>query len=252
MAGRRMATNGRHYDGGGNKGGSYRSFSDVPDGDSKDIFSGEGQAQLDFFRNHSNNESLVPRMQAESKSFDNWVSGMYMDGEQYKGWDTMSIWAKVDTQAFDDIMDRSVLNEGLVVRRNAGASLVLGKGHSEVTLAELQAMKGRIITAKGNMSTSAAAQGLDIGSKKPIEYTIKFPKGSKGAGVYIGDRRVNKFAGASEREFMTNRDVSFRVGKTTWDSSRQIFKTELTFIGRQEHDYGTTGRLPQDFKVKGV
>ena len=46
MAGRRMATNGRHYDGGKKGGGgSYKSFNDVP---VDDMFHGEGQEQMKY------------------------------------------------------------------------------------------------------------------------------------------------------------------------------------------------------------
>ena len=41
---------------------------------------------------------------------------------------------------------------------------------------------------------------------------------------------------------MTNRDVTMRVGKTTYDTSREIYVVELFYEGLGYHDYGKKGR----------
>ena len=72
------------------------------------------------------------------------------------------------------------------------------------------------------MSFGAASQGLTIGdSSKKVEYKLRIPPGSKGAGMWIGDKRINGW-GAEQREFMSNRDSVFKVGKTTYDKRRGV------------------------------
>ena len=144
------------------------------------------------------------------------------------------------------MLDRSVMTKGVAVVRRATPELLLGAGAGRPTLEQLQAMEGRTITSKGNMSTGAAKQGLTIssvGTHKPCEYRIHIPAGSKGAGMWIGDARINPGWGAKQREFMTNRDISLKVGKTTYDKKRNVFITDVYFVGRLAHDYGKSGRV---------
>lgn len=88
------------------------------------------------------------------------------------------------------------------------------------------------------MSFSAAKQGLKIDamSSANVEYVLSIPGGSKGAGMYIGDKRINKW-GNRQREFMTNRDTAYRVGKTSFDTNKNIYVVELSYVGRLAHDY---------------
>lgn len=248
------ATNGKHYDGGGKGGESYKRFSDEPWRDpdlpasvatDTYVFSGSAEAQRNFFRNNSNAEELINEIELDpvkSVAFERWAEGRFMYGQQYDGWDNMWELDKERTQAYDDVLDKSVLKAGVEVRRQSSAELVLGKGKQTATLSELQAMKGRTVVSKGNMSTSVASQGLNIGQAKAVEYVIKIPKGSTGAGAWIGDSRINRWGG-DQREFMMNRDTVFKVGNTKYDASRKIFVTELKYVGRTAHDYGDSGRV---------
>ena len=142
------------------------------------------------------------------------------------------------TRTYDNILDRSVLNHGLVAHRYSTAELVLGAGHKTATLAELQAAEGSLVTSKGSMSFGAASTGLGIGdSRKQIEYELKIPAGAKGAGMWIADSRIHGW-GTKQLEFMTNRDIVLRVGKTVFDSARNKYVVEVYYEGRTEHDYG--------------
>ena len=172
-----------------------------------------------------------------------WASGRFMSGQQYQGWDNMGEFDKELTQIYDEILDRATLTEGVVVTRRSDAQLVMGAGIREATLEELLSAKGQTLKVGANMSTGAASQGLTIGDdSKRIEYKIRIPAGSTGAGMWIGDDRINHW-GPGQREFMTNRDILVRVGTTTYDASRDIYTVELQYFGREEHDYGTSGKV---------
>lgn len=197
-----------------------------------------------FFKSASNYDTLIGEMSdSERRDFMKWCGGHFMDGSQYKGFDKMDKEDQRLTRTYDKYLDRTVLTQSVELRRLATPELVLGKGKKTCTLAELQAMEGSVVTSKGSMSTAAAAEGLGIGSKstKPVEYKITIAGGSKGAGMWIGDGRINHWEGR-QREFMTNRDSIYRVGKTTYDKKRDKFITEIEFVGVGEHDYGKKGK----------
>lgn len=226
----------------GKSGGSARSFPDRASGGW--TYDGDGSEQVKFFRDHSNCDELIGGMDSDDRSaFRNWTGGHFMRGQQYRGWDAMSDEDKELTQRYDDILDRATLDTGVVLTRRSDAQLVLGARHKSATIAELQAMNGQIITSKGSMSFGAASEGLTIGdSSKRIEYKLTIPGGTTGAGMWIGDSRINGWA-AEQREYMTNRDAVFRVGATTYDAKRDIYTVEIQYLMHEAHDYGTSGRL---------
>ena len=221
---------------------AYTYFKDKADGSHS--YKGDGTEQVKFFNEHSNYNELIEGMTKEEREWfsDYWAPGMFMSGQQYRGWDSMSDSYKRATQTYDDVLDKSVFNKGLVVVRRATAELILGKGNKYGSLNELQAMKGQEVISRGNMSCGVASQGLTIGASKNVEYKIFIPKGAKGAGMWIGDHRINGW-GAKQREFMTNRDIRLKVGKTTYDSDRGVYVVELKYNGGLVHDYGTSGRM---------
>lgn len=202
-------------------------------------YGGSGREQVEFFKKWSNAYELIKNMTSkERNAFLWWAGGHFMHGQQYEGWDNMSSDEQEATRMYDNILDRATLNHGLVARRYSTAELVLGAGHKTATLAELQAAEGSLVTSKGSMSFGAAATGLGIGdSSKQIEYELKIPAGSKGAGMWIADSRIHGW-GVKQREFMTNRDIVLRVGKTVFDSSRNKYIVEVYYEGRTAHDYG--------------
>ena len=207
-------------------------------------YEGDGHHQLEWFSEHTNIDEIADNLTTiDMSAMRYWIEGRFMLGGQYRGWDNMDRLEKLCTQTYDDLIDRSTLDRGVTVVRRTTAELIFGAGHKTATLAELQAAEGRIVESKANISTGAAAEGLTIGGYKKHEFRIHIPGGSTGAGMWIGDPRINKIFGVEQREFMMNRDISVRVGKTTYDSSKDIYVTDLTYIGRQEHDYGKTGRI---------
>lgn len=225
----------------------YTSFSDTRDPDNYSAYAGDGKSQTEFFTKNSNYNELIENMTwQQNAAFADWSNGVWTEGQQYKGWDNMEPEEKYTTQIFDDVLDKSTLSKGVEIIRRADAQLVLGKGKRAASLEELQKMKGTIITAKGNMSFSAASEGLPMTSSGSVEYRLKIPGDTKGSGMYIADERINDW-GPQQREYMTNRDISMRVGETTYDKARDVHIVELQYVGRQPHDYGTSGRVEMDF-----
>lgn len=222
--------------------GGFKTFSDEASGGW--TYYGDGSEQVDFFNQNSNYDELVSGMDYDQeRAFLRWASGHFMDGQQYQGWDNMDDYDKKLTQIYDDILDQATLTKGVVLTRRSDAQLVLGAGNTVPTLEALQAAEGSIVTNKASMSFGAAKQGLTIGdNSKKVEYKLSIPGGTKGSGMWIGDDRINHW-GPQQREFMTNRDVVLKVGKTTYDKSRGIYTVNIEYVGRQAHDYGTTGRI---------
>lgn len=208
-------------------------------------FRGDGRDVVNWFNSNSNYDELIRSMnRGDHDAFRSWMSGYWMSGQMYRGFDNLDSYEQNMIRAYDKILDQSVIREAFTVRRLATAELVLGAGNKWPTsLAQLQALQGKTITSKGNMSTAAASRGLGIGSesRKAVEYVMKFPAGTRGAGMWIGDTRIGGL-GAKQREFMSNRDIKFRIGQTTYNSRTGKCEVELIYEGRDEHDYGRRGR----------
>ena len=245
-------TSGAGKGGGGRAGGAkkeddlgpIKKFDDKPKAgwDGGWEYQGDGEEQVAFMKEYSTSYDLLDSMSHEDReAFRAWTRGAFMRGQQYEGWDSMTSEEKRWTETYDKFLDQCELTHGIEVSRRATPELVLGKGKSSATLAELQAMEGSTVHSKGALSTGLAGQGLTIGSsKKPVEYKITIPK-SKGSGMWVGAKRVNGW-GAKQREFMVNRDSLFQVGKTVFDSARGLYVVDLKWIGRTEHDYGSKGK----------
>ena len=208
-------------------------------------YGGTGKDQEDFFAENSNSDELITNMDSEERSAfkQGWTPGRFMRGQQYMGFDKMTDQEQQWTRIYDKILDRATLKEGIVVTRRASAELILGKGHTRASsLEELKALRGKLVTSKGNMSTGAAKEGLTIGdSGKNVEYRIHIAGGTKGAGMWIGDSRINGW-GSEQREFMTNRDSVYAVGRTSYDKRRDIYVVNMYYVGREPHDYGKRGK----------
>lgn len=226
-------------------GGSYHAFDGLPVAGYYGgwQYDGDGQDEMDFFFENSNFDDMINQMSEDDKqAFKMWARGAFMDGQQYDGWDNMTNLEKERTQRYDRILDNAELKKGIELRRLSDAQLVLGAGNKMPSMEDLKAMEGQYITAKGSMSFAAAKRGLTIGdTDKKVEYVLKIPPG-KGAGMWIGSGAINDW-GSQQREFMTNRDISIKVGKTRYNKDRGIYEVELEFGGRQKHDYGKSGKL---------
>ena len=208
-------------------------------------YEGDGHHQEEWFKANSNLNEVLDAVDKDTKSaMWDWTGGHFMAGQQYDGWDRMSAGDKMRTQRYDDMLDKSVLKKGVTVVRRTTPELLLGKGVTRASLADLQALEGSTISSRTHLSTGAAAEGLTIGSlNKRQELKIHIPAGSKGAGMWIGDKRVNPGWVAKQHEFMMNRDIMLKVGKTRYDKKRDVYVTEVTYVGRTAHDYGKSGRL---------
>ena len=228
------------------EGKQYREFGDEPIksplGGSKEYY-GDGKAQTDFFTKNSNvNEILASMSNQEKNAFDMfWTVGHFMYGQQWGGFGSMDKFDQGLTRIYDKVLDKSVLSQGVVVNRLTSAELLLGKGHKTATLAELKALYGQPIIARANMSCGVASKGLHIGDlNKNVELKIHIPAGSKGAGMWLGDKSVNSTWDVKQREFITNRDTAYMVGKTTSrvdHNGKTVYVVHMYYLGNEKHQY---------------
>lgn len=197
-----------------------------------------GAATTQWFEDNTNFRDILSSTTDEDNyALRQYTIGFFMDGQQYKGFSKMYATEQEYTRRYDSMLDRSVVNANVKLTRSSTPELLLGGGVRTTTLSELQAMKGKTITSKANLSAAAAKVGLTIGdSSKTVEYKIHIPAGSKGAGMYIGVKGYHAW-GERQREFMLNRDINFLVGDSRYDSKRGVFEVDLYFDGRNPHDY---------------
>ena len=227
----------------GNRSESYHQFVSEPASGiwSGHSFKGEGQDVINFFKDYTNNYDLIEEAsQYESAvdAFNSWAVGDFMDGQQYDGFSNMEQEFQEKTRIYDYYLDRSVINKGFETRRLASAELLRGSGKTSITEEQLKKLVGTDIPARGNMSTSAASTGLDINfGQKPIEYVFQYPSGSRGAGMWIGDSRINDEWGSGQREFITNRDAVYTVAGYKYNKDRDVWEVKMKYKGRLPHDY---------------
>ena len=216
--------------------GDYKVFRDTASGGYN--YNGDGKDVMDFFKRKSNFEEVVKSISEKEKDhFYNWAIGEFM-GSNKAEYSNLSSYEQRMLKTYDKILDKSVLHEGIVVRRLASFSLVNNGSRSVPSDSVLKSMEGNLINVRMPLSSSAAAEGLRIGSSgKNVEYVIHIPAGSKGAGMWIGDYRINAEWGPKQREFMVNRDTIFKQGKTTYNSKRGVYEVELYYVGRTKHKY---------------
>ena len=213
-----------------------------------------GEDEWEYMKENSNFDSLIREAEKnnDADAFKSWTQGDFMFGQQYKGFSNMTEQDQKTTRTLDKYLDKSVLNEGIIVNRRAKPQLLGNfKYNDNPDAKDLQSLRGSVIVSKGNMSACAAKEGLLIGSpdnEKFIEYKIHIPAGAKGAGMWVGDERINHWK-AKQREFLMNRDSVFIVGDIK-DNERKYYSTidgdevyepfttvNLYYIGRLPHDY---------------
>ena len=214
--------------------GDYRVFTDKAQGSHR--YSSNAKEVQDFFGRQSNFEEIIKSLSKKDvDAFYGWAIGRFM-GSNKADWSNLSSYEQNMLKIYDKVLDKSVLNEGIVVRRLASFSLV--NNGSRSVPSDFAKLEGNLINVRMPLSSSAAAEGLTIGaSGKNVEYVMHIPAGSKGAGMWIGDYRINSEWGPIQREFMVNRDTIFRQGKITYNSKRGIYEVELYYVGRTKHRY---------------
>lgn len=204
-------------------------------------YKGDGSATTKFFSDNSNNTELIDSMSAdEMKAFkDLWSKGKFMQGQQYGDFSDMKPKLQNATRVFDKYLDQTTIDQNIEVVRLSDAQLIFGAGNRTGSLEDFIAMEGQQVICNANMSFSAASEGLRInptGSAPTVEYVLRVPAGSDGAGMYIGDDRINIW-GDKQREFMTNRNIWMTVGHTEYDEARGVYRVEINYGGLMEHDY---------------
>ena len=203
-------------------------------------FTGNEWTEKWFEKNSSTSTQIEQMTEDERFAFRSWSHGMFMSGQQYKAFSDMSRQEQDYTRIFDKYLDNSELKEGIITYRRAGYELINNGSRRAISIDKLKGMVGDIVTSKGSMSTAAASSGLwgMGGSAKPVEYVFRIPAG-KGAGMWIGDKRINSW-GSEQREYMTNRDASFRivsVKENSGSTTRGSVQVVLEYIGHSKHDY---------------
>lgn len=213
------------------------SFSDKAD--DTHSYAGDGQEQIDFFYENSNFDELLEDLDYhQEEALRAYTEGELMRSYAHSGWDEMPSYIQDMVQSMDEVIDQATLDEGVVVTRLSNAALLLGYDNKQALLTELKAMVGKRVVSKGFMSCGAADEGLSIGNRhKMVEYKIGVPGGSVGAGMWLGDDRINDW-GAQQREFCLNRDTEYEVKSVNFDPERGIYTVAMEYVGRQEHDYG--------------
>lgn len=192
-----------------------------------------------WFKDHSDADKIISGMSPEERdAFVRWTQGFFMDGAQYRGWKSMSDIEQRFTRIYDKILDNATLSKGIIVYRRAGWELINNGSSRSMSESAIKSMIGQVIPCKGSMSTAAATGGLwGMGMMaKPVEYVIKVPAG-KGAGMWVGDSRINPGWGPKQREFMTNRDALYRVDETHYDTKKGVQVVTLTYMGHEKHKY---------------
>lgn len=214
-------------------------FSDAPEDEY--TYEGDGAATVAWFRENSNFEALIQSMDADTlEAFNAWTGGDFMNKDQWLPWNQRSAQTQQRTRLMDQILDQAVVTKPLVIHR-LGSARLLGLNTRKVTsMSQLTALAGTTITADGFNSSAAAAEGLPVGIEdyKNVEYRFRIPGGSRGACMWIGDSRLSGGWGARQREVIVNRDTAWTVGQTTYDRHRDVYVVEMTYAGRNEHDYG--------------
>lgn len=225
-------------------GGTYRGFDDeqVP---GEAFYSGWGKNTERFFEKNSNNKEIENKMSTEEmNAFYEWTDGFFMNGQQYRGdfWENEYFNHEQElTRIYDKILDKSVINESIVVARKSTPELLglpQGAIKTKADLKKLEDLNGRQILCRGNMSFAAAKEGLDIGGTAAhVEYRLHIQGGTKGAGMYIGTDNLSTW-GNNQREFMTNRDIVVTARGARWDDRRNIAVVDLYYVGREKkHSY---------------
>ena len=186
----------------------------------------------EFMNTNSNCDNLISQMnQQERNAFHKWSSGEFTNGCQYKPFSEMSEDEQTATKIFDKYLDQATLKQGVKVVRTSTPQLL---GLSNSTLSDIKNMEDAIVKCPANLSASCAFQGLDIEGDKSIQYIIHIPANTKGAGMWIGDYRINTH-NSKQREFMLNRNSVFKVGGAS--NFGGYIWVDLYYLGKEPHNY---------------
>lgn len=201
-----------------------------------------------WFKEHTNVDSVLDDLSdAEYLAFYHWTHGDFEHGEQYSPFNEMPSKHQSDTKIFDEFIDKSTLDTGILVHRRSTPELLFGKDKKLVTEDDLKSIIGKNILSPANLSTSAASEGLQIGLApdvnhpyyKQIEYAIRVPAG-RGNGIYLNTKR-GSLQVEDQREFMLRRDVVLKPVsyQVLGDGAhgRPQYKVVLELVKKNPHKY---------------
>lgn len=226
----------------------YDSFTDNPiSGTSYIDWDDAGTSmQIQYMKEHTNAYDIIKDIHKSSEdtwAFKRWTEGHFMEGQQYYGmFSDMRENDQQYTRAYDKYLDNAVLNRGLVTMRRASPELLGLEKHAtgkdiEEQLKILSGDDSRVVWSVGNLSSAVASTGLTIGdNRKSIDYRFHFPAKSVGAGMWVGDKRINDWQDR-QLEFMINRDTGYKVSGWKYDRVKKVYVVDMYYVGRREHDY---------------
>ena len=226
--------------------GEVKTFPDVADSGWE--FYGNGEEQKRFFSENSNMEQLIGEMdESDKEAFIRWSNG-YLMGALYRenAYDNLTKSEKNAVSRMDDVLDKARVDKPVELVRLAGAEFMSGDMRTDslmggLSLGDLKKYEGSTIQCPSFLSSSAASQGLSIGFSRNVEYHIRVKAGTVGAGMYIGDKRINDWSN-KQREFLFNRDSFYKVRNVKYDNLWEKYVVTIDYVGHGKHDYGTTGK----------
>lgn len=210
-------------------GSNFDTYDGISDEDHKKV--------IDWFAEHSNNQDIFNNLSPEDGSLIwDWISGIFMNGSLYPD---SSFYDEQSHAHINSILDQSTLDTGITVRRRAATELLFGahERRRDIVGSDLADLRGGIIMNEAPMSTAAAGSGLTIGGSlrsKPIEYVFHIPGGVKGAGLYIGDPKINEAFGPYQREFIINSNAMWMVGNSH-KNDNGVWEVEMYYLGQRPH-----------------
>ena len=233
---------------------AYHAFSDKAIG-SHDFDEKEGKRTEKWFADNSNFGELMKDLDpVHYDAFEFWARGSFMRGQLYDGFDSLSLRERDYATALDEVLDASRIRPAFTVTRLTDWKFFSEGKNIALTPQEINSRVGELIPIKSYMATSAAADGLTIGdSTKPVMLKIHIPPNSIGAGMWIGNYSINGW-GNKQREFLTNRDSVYKLGKTARTEkisiptgrrgsfvTKDVTVVDVYFVGHTEDDYGKYG-----------
>lgn len=208
-------------------------FAFLPDSDTE-------KSIMDFFDKTSNSKQLTDRAADSITRYavDAYISGKLARRDFHTGnIEKLSVYQREMIKHLDSLTDRSNFTKSFKVTRLSNGNLLGIKGQV-FSFESLKELEGAYIHSFGYLSCCVADKGLALrDSSKQFQYNIYIPPNSRGAGIFLGYKNINRLKGISQREFLTGRDGIYKIGKIKdFDTVKKIYEIDLYYIGRYEHD----------------
>lgn len=190
-----------------------------------------------FFNNSDNaNQSEWENLISSMK--DGYNAMKDFTGSSYNGyfaklyttpWEKIPFEQRKKISALSNAIRNYDLKQPIVVHRFTDFQ-IFGKAKSDnMTLTELQAMKGKFLHNNSFLSSSAAYKGVAVQSSK-VDLKIHVPAG-KGIGAFVGKQGLSSLS-TGESEFLFNNNLWFRVGDARYNEKTKRNEVDIYVVGR--------------------